>query len=84
MTLAGRESQCQVDKNGENDRSDDANGQALCVDSDRRERTGGEGNDGDDDHCPSDWLSFNFEGEFHERSQRQRGRLEKGLEEESA
>ncbi len=74
MTLAGRELQCQVDNNGKNDRADDADGRALCVDGNRRERSGGEGDDGDDDGCLSDWLGFNFEGEFHERSQRQRGR----------
>jgi len=74
LTLVGRESQCQVDNNGKNDRADDADGRALCVDGNRRERSGGEGDDGDDDGCLSDWLGFNFEGEFHERSQRQRGR----------
>ena len=74
-TSAGRESQCQVDNNGENDRADDANGRALCVDGDRRERSGGEGDDGDDDSCLSDRLGFNFEGKFHERSQWRRGRL---------
>ena len=74
LTLAGRESQCQVDNNGKNDRADDADGRALCVDGDRRERSGGEGDDGDDDGCLSDWLGFYFEGEFHERSQRRRGR----------
>ena len=83
MTLAGRESQRQVDNNGENDQADDANGRALCVDSNRRKRSGGEGNDSDDDHCLSDSLGLNFEGKFHERSQWRRGRLEKGLEEES-
>ena len=39
LTLAGREMQRQVDNNGENDdRADDANGRALCVDGDRCER----------------------------------------------
>ena len=71
MTLAWRESQCQVDNNGENDRADDANGRALCVDSNRHERSRGKGNDGDNDGCLSDWLGFYFEGEFHERSQQQ-------------
>ncbi len=66
--------QCQVDNNGKNDQADDANGQALCVHGDRRERSGGEGNDGDDDSSLSDWLRLYFEGEFHERSQRRRGR----------
>ncbi len=75
MTLAGRESQCQVDNNGKNDQVDDADRRALCVDGDRCERSGGEGNDGDNDRCLSDWLGFNFEGKFHQRSQRQRGRL---------
>jgi len=74
VTLAGRESQHQVDNNGENDRADDANGRALGVDGDRREGSGGEGDDGNDDGCLSDWLGFNFEGKFHEWSQRQRGR----------
>ncbi len=83
MTLAWRESQCQVDNNGENDQADDANGRALCVDGNCRERSRGEGNDGDDDCCLSDWLGFNFEGKFHERSQRRRGRWEKQLEGES-
>jgi hypothetical protein len=46
----------------------------LCGDGDRRERSGGEGDDGDDDGCLSDWLGFYFEGKFHERSQRRRGR----------
>ena len=73
-TLARRKSQCQVDNNGENDRADGADGRALCVDGDRRERSGGEGDDGDDDGCLSDWLGFDFEGEFHEESQRRRGR----------
>ena len=72
--LAGRESQHQVDNNGKNDQADDANGQALCVDGDCHERSGGEGNDGNNDSCLSDWLGFNFEGEFHEWSQRRRGR----------
>ncbi len=74
MTLAGRETQRQVDNNGEDDRADDANGRALGVDGDRHERSGGEHDDGDNDGCLSDWLRFYFEGEFHERSQRQRGR----------
>ena len=73
--LGGRESQCQVDNNGKNDQADDADGRALCVDGDCRERSGGEGDDGDDDRCLSDQLSFNFEGKFHERSWRQRGRM---------
>ncbi len=66
MTLAGRGLQRQVDNNGENDRTDDANGRALGVDGDRRERSGGEGDDGNDDGCLRDWLGFYFEGEFHE------------------
>ena len=74
MSLAGREKQCQVDNNGKNNRADDAIGRALCVDGDRCERYGGEGDDGDDDVCLSDWLGLDFEGEFHERSQRRRGR----------
>jgi hypothetical protein len=80
VTLAGKESQRQVDNNGKNDQAENANWWALCVDGDHRERSGGEGDDGDDDRCLSDWLGFNFEGEFHERSQRRRGRWEKGLE----
>ena len=72
--LAGRETQRQVDNNGKDDRADDANGRALGVDGDCRERSGGERADGDDDGCLSDWLHFYFEGKFHERSQRQRGR----------
>ncbi len=74
VTLAGRETQCQVDNNGDNNRADDANGRALGVDDDRRKRSGGERDDGDDDGCLSDWLRCYFEGEFHERSQRRRGR----------
>ena len=74
MTLAGRESQRQVDNNGENDQADDANGRALCVDGDHHERSGGEGDDGDDDGCRSEWLGFDFVGKLHERSQQQRGR----------
>ncbi len=74
VMLAGRETQRQVDNNGENDRADDANGRALRVDGDRRERSGGERNDGDDDSCLSDWLGFYFEGKFHEQSQQRRGR----------
>ena len=74
MTLAGRETQHQVDNNGEDDRADDANGRALGVDGDRRERSGGERDDGDDDGCLSDWLRFYFEGECHVRSQRRGGR----------
>ncbi len=54
MTLAGRELQCQVDNNGKNDRADDANGWDLGVDGDRRERSGGEGDNGNDDGCLSD------------------------------
>jgi hypothetical protein len=73
-TLAGGELQRQVDNNGENDQTDDADGRALCIDGDRCERFGGEGNDGNDDGCLSDWLGFYFEGKFHERSQRRRGR----------
>jgi hypothetical protein len=65
VTSAGRESQSQVDNNGEKDQADDGNGQALCVDGDRRERSGGEGNDGDDDGRLSYRLGFNFKGEFH-------------------
>ena len=83
VTLAGRESQRQVDNNGKNDQADDANGRALCVDGNHRKRFGGKGNNGDDYCCLSDWLGFNFEGEFHEQSQRQRGRWEKGLEGEN-
>jgi hypothetical protein len=74
VTLAGREKQRQVDNNGMNDQADDANGRALGVDGDRCERSGGESDDGDDYGCLSDWLRFYFEGEFHERSQRRRGR----------
>ena len=74
VSLAGREMQRQVDNNGENNRADDADGRALCVDGDRRERSGGEGDDGDDDGCLSDWLGFDVEGEFHEESQQRRGR----------
>ncbi len=74
MTLAGRETQRQVDNNGEDDRADDANGRALGVDGDRHERSGGERDDGDDDGCMSEWLCFYFEGKFHVRSQRRRGR----------
>jgi len=70
VTLAGRETQRQVDNNGEDDRADVANGRALGVDGDRRERSGGERDDGDDDGCLSDWLRFYFEGEFQEQSQR--------------
>ncbi len=73
--LVGRELQRQVDNNGENDQADDADGRALCVDGNRCERSGGEGNDGNNDSCLSDRLGFDFEGEFHERSQRRRGRL---------
>ncbi len=69
-----RETQRQVDNNGKNDRADDADGWALCVDGDRRERSGGEGDDGNDDGRLSDWLCFYFKGKFHERSQQQRGR----------
>ncbi len=69
VTSAGRESQSQVDNNGENDRADDANGRALCIDDDCCKRSGGEGDDGDDDGRLSYRLGFNFEGEFHERSQ---------------
>ena len=65
VMLTGRESQRQVDDDGENDRADDANGRTLCVDGDRRERSGGERDDGDDDGCLSNWLRFYFEGEFH-------------------
>ena len=74
LTLARRKSQRQVDNNGKNDRADGADGRALCVDGDRRKRSGGEGDDGDDDSCLSDWLGFDFEGEFHEQSQQRRGR----------
>ncbi len=42
-TLAGRESQRQVDNNGKNNQADDADERALCVNGDRRERFGGEG-----------------------------------------
>jgi hypothetical protein len=70
-----RESQRQVDNNGENDQADDANRRALGVEGDRCERSGGEGDNGNNDgSCLSDWLGFYFEGEFHERSQRRRGR----------
>jgi hypothetical protein len=71
--LAGSETQRQVDDNDENDQADDADGGALGVYGNRRERSGGEGDDGDDNRGLSDWLRFNFEGEFHERSQRRRG-----------
>jgi len=74
LTLAGRETQRQVDNNGEDDRADDANEWALGVDGDRRERSGGERDDGDNDGCLSDWLHFYFKGKFHERSQRRGGR----------
>ena len=74
VTLAARESQCQIDNNGENDQADDANGRALCVDGDHCKRSGGERDDGDDDGCLSDWLRFYFEDEFHEQSKWQRGR----------
>ncbi len=74
VTSAGRESQSRLDNNGKNNRADDANGRALCVDGDRRERSGGEGDGGDDDGSLSYRLGFNFEGEFHERSQRRRSK----------
>ena len=74
VTSAGRESQCQVDNNGENNQADDANRRALCIDSDHHERSRGEDDNGSDDGSLSDWLGFYFEGEFHERSQRRRGR----------
>jgi hypothetical protein len=80
VMLAGRETQRQVDNKGKNDQADDANGRSLCVDGDRRVRSGGERDDGDDDGCLSDWLCFYFEGKFHEWSQRRRGRWQKGLE----
>ena len=64
VTLAGRELQRQVDNSGENDQADDANGRALCVDGNRRERSGGEDDDGNDDSCLSDWLGFNFKANF--------------------
>ena len=83
MTLAGRESQHQVDNNGKKDQADDDTGRALCVDGDSRKRSGGKSDDGDNNPCLSDWLGSNFEVKFHEQSQRRRGRLEKGLEEES-
>ena len=51
VSLAGREPQCQVDSEGENDRADDANRRALGVDGNRREGAGGEGDDGDDDEA---------------------------------
>ena len=73
-TLAGREAQRQVDNKGQNDQADDADGRALGVQCDRRERSGGEGDDGDNDGSLSDRLGFYFEGEFHEWSQRRRGR----------
>ncbi len=73
FALAGGETQRQVDNKGENDRADDADGWALCVHGNRRERTGGEGDNGNDDGGLSDWLRFSFTGEFHERSQRRRG-----------
>ena len=66
VTLAGRESQRQVDN--------DANGRALGVDGGHSKRSRGEGNNGNDDGCLSDWLSFYFEGKFYERSQQRRGR----------
>ena len=78
--LAGGEPQGQVDDDGENDRADDADGRALGVDGDRCERSGGERDDGYDDGCLSDGLCFYFEGEFHRRSQRRRGRILNGLE----
>ncbi len=64
--------QCQVDNNGKNGGADDANGRALCVEGDHCKRSGGEGDNGDDDGCLSDWLGFDFDGKFHERSQQQR------------
>ena len=70
LALAWRKPQSQVDNEGENDRADDANGRALGVDGDRRKRTRGKSNDGDDDGSLSDWLGFYFEGKFHEQSQR--------------
>jgi hypothetical protein len=80
VALAWRKLQSQVDNEGENNRADDANGRALGVDGDRRKRTGGKRDDGDNDGGLSDWLGFYFEGEFHEQSQRQRGRIIGGLE----
>ncbi len=78
--VAWRKPQSQVDNNGENDHADDANGRALGVDGDRRKRTGGKSDNGDDDGGLSDWLGFYFEGEFHEQSQRRRGGMTGGLE----
>ena len=80
MALACRKPQSQVDDEGKNDRPDDANGRALDVDNDRRKKTGGKCDDGDDESGLSDWLGFYFEGEFHERSQRRRSRITDGLE----
>ena len=63
----------QVDDNGENDQADDATERALGIYGDRRERSGGEGDDGNNDGCLSDWLGFYFEGKFHERGQQRMG-----------
>ena len=73
VSLAGRESQLQVDNEGENDQADDANGRALGVDGNRCEGAGREGDDGNNDGSLRHWLRFYFEGKFHQGSQRQRG-----------
>ncbi len=80
LALAWRKPQSQVDNEGENYRADDANGRALGIDGDRRKRTGGKSDDGDDDGGLSDWLGFYFKGKFHEQSQRQWDRMTGGLE----
>jgi len=56
--------QCQVDNNGKNGGADDANGRALCVEGDHRKRSGGEGDNGDDDGCLSDWLGLISKAKF--------------------
>jgi hypothetical protein len=69
--------QCQIDDEGKNDQTDDADGQALSVDCNRCKRSGGKSDDGDNDGCLCHWLGFYFEGEFHPGSQGRWGRLKK-------
>ena len=63
--LARCEANRNVDDDGEGDGAEDADRSVLCGDCDRRQRSGGHGDDGDDDGCLGDGLRFNFKDQFH-------------------
>ena len=59
--LARSKTKGRVDDKGQNDRADNADRRAVGVNRNRRQGTGREGDDGDDNTCLRHWLSFYLE-----------------------